>query len=67
MFVTDEGIHTNRIESIWAAFKRKYRSITNKKKEMISSYIAEWCFKRKFKNNVFSNFIKVIKNNYIVN
>lgn len=65
-FVTADGIHTNRIESIWGAFKRKYRSITNNQKNMISSYIAEWCFKRKFKNHVLSNFIKVISNNYKV-
>ena len=65
-FVTEEGVHTNRIESLWGAFKRKYRSITNKRKEMISSYISEWCFRRKFKNHVFSEILNVIKMNTII-
>ena len=51
-FVSSSGVHTNRIESLWGAFKRKYRSVTHKKKDMVSSYIAEWCFKRKYGNEI---------------
>ena len=65
-FVSSTGVHTNRIEGLWSAFKRKYRSVTNKKKEMVSSYIAEWMFRRLHKGRVLSELIKSINHFYPV-
>ena len=48
MFVSPEGIHTNRIESTWGAFKRKYRNATNKNPQNLDSYISDFLFRRKY-------------------
>ena len=65
-FVSSTGVHTNRIEGLWSAFKRKYRSVTNKKKEMVASYIAEWMFKRLHKGRILSELINSINYFYKV-
>ena len=44
-FVSETGVHTNRIESTWSAFKRQYRSITNKSVESIQDYIVDFIVK----------------------
>ena len=65
-FVSSTGVHTNRIEGLWSAFKRKYRSVTNKKKEMVASYIADWMFKRLHRKRVLSKILETIKHVYIL-
>lgn len=60
-FVTETGVNTNRIESVWSACKRFYRPITNKRRELVFSYIAEYVFKQKFKSNAFEETINQIK------
>lgn len=59
-FVSSEGVHTNRIEATWGACKRKISSIRNKKPNLIPSYLHEYIFKKKFKNNVFPQTIREI-------
>ena len=60
-FVSSQGVHTNRIESIWGACKRKFHSIRNKKPKLIQSYMAEYVFKKKIQKKVLSETIKQIK------
>ena len=45
-FKTTEGVHTNKIEAIWGAIKRKFRYITNKTSELVSSYLAAYQLKK---------------------
>lgn len=63
-FITEDGVHTNKIEAIWGAIKRKYRHITNKKSELMASYLASYQFKKKFKNNKFCKYILTINEIY---
>ena len=63
-FKTQHGVHTNRIEAIWGAIKRKFRHITNKRPQLIGSYLAEYQFKRKFREKKFSAYIKTINEIY---
>ena len=60
-FVSSEGVHTNRIESIWGACKRKLNPIRNKKPDLIQGYLSEYIFKKKFSENVFSETLNQIK------
>ena len=63
-FVTETGVHTNRIEATWGACKRKFRHITNKSPGLIPSYLSEYIFKKKFSNNVFKKTLDQISNIY---
>lgn len=63
-FVNSDGYHTNRIEATWGACKRLLRNNTNKKRELIFSYICEYMFRKKFKGSVLSNMITVIMEMY---
>ena len=47
-FLSPEGNHTNGIQSIWGAFKRKYRNSTNKSPQNLDSYISDFLFRRKY-------------------
>ena len=64
-FRTSDGVHTNRIEAIWGAIKRKYRYITNKKSELMGSYLAGYQFKKTFINNRLSKYISIINQVYL--
>ena len=64
-FKTSDGVHTNRIEAIWGAIKRKFRYITNKKSELMGSYLAEYQFKKTFKINRLSKYISIINQIYL--
>ena len=59
-FVSMDGVHTNRIEATWGACKRKHSHIRNKKPNLIPGYLAEYIFKKKFKENIFEETIKAI-------
>ena len=59
-FVSPEGIHTNRIESTWGAFKRKYRNATNKNPENLDGYISDFLFRRKYLKKELSTLFKYI-------
>lgn len=63
-FVTEEGVHTNRIESTWGACKRKFSHIRNKSPSLIPGYLAEYIFKKKFSDNIFPKTINIIKTIY---
>lgn len=65
-FVSPEGIHTNRIESTWGAFKRKYRNATNKNPDNIDGYISDFLFRRKYKNKELSVLFKHIMNIFLI-
>ena len=64
-FKTADGVHTNRIEAIWGAIKRKFRYITNKKPDLMPSYLADYHFKKIFPNNAISIYIKTINDIYL--
>ena len=59
-FVSNEGVHTNRIEATWGAFKRKYRNATNKSLDSLPGYISDFLFRRKYKNKELSTLCKYI-------
>ena len=63
-FKTADGIHTNKIEEIWGAIKRKFRFITNKTSDLMNSYLSSYQFKKKFKNNRLSMYIQTINTIY---
>ena len=63
-FVSSEGVHTNRIESTWGAFKRKYRNATNKNPESLSGYISDFLFRRKYIGKELSTLFQYIMISY---
>lgn len=66
-FVADDGTHTNRIEGVWSACKKFYRPISNKRRDLVFSYLAEYIFRRKFKNQLITKTIEEIKQIYSFN
>ena len=64
-FVSPEGVHTNRIEATWGAFKRKYRNATNKTPETLPSYVADFMFRRKYYGKELSTLFKYIMVNSV--
>ena len=60
-FVSSEGVNTNRVESVWGSCKRKISHIRNKRPSLIKGYLAEYIFKKKFKESIFSETISQIK------
>ena len=47
-FVSNEGVHTNKIEATWGAFKRKYRNATNKNPNSLPGYVADFIYRKKY-------------------
>ena len=64
-FVSPTGIHTNRIEATWGAFKRKYRNITNKTLETLPEYVADFLFRRRYSKKEISVLCQYIMNFYM--
>lgn len=60
-FVTEDGVHTNRIEATWGACKRKFAHIRNKRPNLMPSYLSEYVFKKKFNKDIFLSTIEEIK------
>ena len=60
-----DGVHTNRIEAIWGAVKRKYRHITNKRSELMGYYLSQYDFKRKFSTDTFKIYILTVNELYL--
>lgn len=50
-FVNAEGYHKNQIEATWGACKRLFRKNTNKRREMMFSYLCEYIFRKTFPDN----------------
>lgn len=59
-FVSESGVHTNRIESTWGACKRLFSHIRNKQRDMIFGYLAEYVFKKKFEGSLMLETIREI-------
>lgn len=59
-FVNAEGYHTNRIEATWGACKRLFRHVTNKKRELVFSYLCEYMFRHQFKGIILSRLFYTI-------
>ncbi|KII60770.1 hypothetical protein RF11_15556 [Thelohanellus kitauei] len=47
-FVNADGYHIQKVESTWGACKRLFRINTNKKRELMFSYVCEYVLKPKF-------------------
>jgi hypothetical protein len=60
----DSNIHTQNVESRWNAIKRKLKRKGTNVTKFLDEYLLEYCFKLKFKDNVFEMFINEIKKKY---
>lgn len=50
-FITNDGIHTNRIENLWSHLKQEYRSRNGLNKDRIALFIVEfWWLKKNIKH-----------------
>ena len=56
----DTGVHTNLIENLWMLLKNHLRRTRHKSHEKIPSYIAEFCFRQKYKNDNNCLFNKIL-------
>ena len=56
------GVHTQGIEGCWNIVKKRMRrGSTANPDELLESYLAEGCWRRRNKDNIFNNIIKGIR------
>ena len=64
-FVNSQGIHINRIESLWAQCKNKFKRMKGADRAFISSYLDEFLWRRKrTKGQVLPDLFQAIKRQY---
>ena len=47
----DPSVHTQTIENLWMHMKKFFRENNYTDSEKIESYLGEFCFRKKFKND----------------
>ncbi|KAI6647775.1 hypothetical protein LOD99_8490 [Oopsacas minuta] len=57
-------IHTQTIESTWGQAKKKMRNSMTTNPELLDTYLAEYCWRKKYGDNPFHNLIIEIRNQY---
>jgi hypothetical protein len=60
----DENVHTQTVESRWNAIKRKLKRKGTNVTKFLDEYLIEYCYKKKFENRVFLQFLEDIKKKY---
>lgn len=63
----DSNIHTQNIENRWNCMKKFIKKKGTNIQKHLEEYITEYLYKRKFKNDVFEQFILDISNKYRFN
>ena len=64
-FVNSQGIDTNRIESLWAQCKNKFKRMKGADRAFIPSYLDEFLWRRKrTKGQVLPDLFQAIKKQY---
>lgn len=64
---TNKNVHTQTIESRWNAIKRKLKKKGTNVLKYLDEYLLEYCFKKKFQNDIFSKFLEQIRIKYKLN
>ena len=64
--VPGTDIHTQTIESTWGQAKKKMRNSMTTNPELLDTYLAEYCWKKKYGDNTFHNLIVEIRTQYPV-
>ncbi|KII74651.1 hypothetical protein RF11_00730 [Thelohanellus kitauei] len=59
-FVNADGFHTQRIEATCGACKRLFRINTNRKRELMFSYLCEYVFRKKFPKDTLAGALLVV-------
>ena len=63
----DESVHTQNIENTWQRAKRKLKRQYGTSEELFPSYISEFLWRNKFRNNnLFGQLILSIREFYVV-
>ncbi|KAI6661847.1 hypothetical protein LOD99_9799 [Oopsacas minuta] len=60
------GAHTQTIESAWGHFKKRSRNSMTTNPELLDTYLAEHCWRKKNCSNSFKNIISEIRSQYPV-
>ena len=47
-YISEQGVHTNHIESLWADLKYKFKRMKGVAREQIQSYLDEWLWRRQY-------------------
>ena len=64
-FVSPQGVHTNRIESLWAQCKYKFKRMYGMSRTFIPTYLDEFMWRRKrSKGRVLPDLFQMIRRKY---
>ena len=65
-FVTEDLVHTNRIESLWGQIKRFIKFRKGLTREMLSLHLDEFMFRHIFSNeeSMFLSFLDTVRQQY---
>ncbi|CAM1326036.1 Uncharacterised protein r2_g3502 [Pycnogonum litorale] len=59
-------VHTQNVENIWSRAKRKLKRQYGTQDQLFTSYLHEFIWRNKFKNNVFGHLISTIREFYAI-
>ena len=62
----DPEVHTENIENTWQRAKRKLKAQYGTSRELFPSYLSEFLWRNKFKENTFGHLINTIREFYVI-